>query len=165
MILATNHQWKHEKLLSFLFVWDAKKDLMLTNPGGGQGSCLSCFPRTAPVSGSTARQTIVAMLMILIGRQCWHLGGASLSWPSCRPAPSPSRSSSASSRWPGLVDQTVGRASLCQRVLDSTDHRHNYLHIISSCHPINAFVWLRSDGQHTVLAELPISHWPVIYKY
>ena len=29
-----------------------------TNPGGGQGSCLSCFPRTAPVSGSTARQAI-----------------------------------------------------------------------------------------------------------
>ena len=63
-----NLQREHEKLLSWFFVWADKQVLMQTNPGGGQhGSCLSCFPRTAPVSGSTARQAIVAMLMILTG--------------------------------------------------------------------------------------------------
>ena len=46
-----------------------------------------------------------------------YLGEVSLSWPSSHPL-FPSRSSSASSRWPGLADQTDGRASSRQEVLD-----------------------------------------------
>ena len=74
-----------------------------------------------------------------------YLGEVSLSWPSSHPL-FPSRSFSASSRWPGLADQTDGRASSRQEVLDLKAYFH-LCHVIiiwNKYYPINkkiAFVW------------------------